>query len=820
MIDANPDESNVKSVSVLAATALVVADMIGVGVYTSLGFQLAGLSSPAAIMVLWLIGGGVALCGAFCYAELAAMFPRSSGEYNLLARAFSPATGFLAGWLSATVGFAAPVALAALALGDYAKSYAPDCPPAALGAAVIVLVSAVHLAGVRQGARFQIASTALKIVVILVLIVAGLFAGWQHPAAKLAEAPPLSQIFSAPFAISLVFVMYSYTGWNAATYIVGEIHEPQKNLPKALFLGTGLVVALYVGLNAVFLITTPAAEMAGKVNVAQIAAAHIFGADGGRIVDALIALGLVSSISAMMWIGPRVTMTMGEDLPPMRVFARKNAHGAPVAATLLQMAAAGAMLFTQSFEAVLEYAQFGLTFCSFLTVLGLVKLRLARPDLERPYRAWGYPLTPLVFLGVTGSTMYYLMATRPLQSFAGLATMLAGLAVYGLFALRRRAASVPLAKLGVGLCLAALLAAGVAAKPAAAASADDTARFLAGMSVPTSSPLAPLAAEAAWKQHAARFDAAFGRVEARQLAPARAFAKDNLPSGRPNLIYMFSGPDFLYANALFPNRATYLLAGLEPVGAVPDLALLPKRSVAGALRGLEAALRDVLNLSFFRTIDMKSQFRATPVKGALPVLYVFLARSGKVVQEASLVRLSESGELSPESPGASGAQGAKIVFSSPGGPAQTLYFFSANVADDNFKKTGFAPFAAKLGPADALLKSASYLMHGGGFSQVRNFIMTRSSAILQDDTGVPARLFGPEWTLLPFGNYMKPIPLFAQMYQPKLAEIFRKTPHPRLPFGVGYRYRPNESGLLLATKKETRYAAPTGKAEASPAQAK
>jgi hypothetical protein len=273
---------------------------------------------------------------------------------------------------------------------------------------------------------------------------------------------------------------------------------------------------------------------------------------------------------------------------------------------------------------------------------------------------------------------------------------------------------------------------------------------------------------------------------------------------------MFSGPDFLYANAFFPGRAVYVLSGLEPVGAVPDLAQLAKNAIPGVLRAQEAALRDVLNLSFFRTIDMKDDLRASPVKGALPVLYVFLARSGKTVQEASLIRLSESGEVSPDAPGSTGTPGAKIVFSSPGGPTQTLYFFSANAENGSFKKTGIEPLCAKLGAADALVKSASYLLYGGNFSDVRSFILARSSSILQDDTGVPLRFFGADWTLQPFGNYVRPIPIFAHMYQPRIAELFRKVPHGPLPFGVGYRYRPNQSSLVLATKKETRYAAPAG----------
>jgi APA family basic amino acid/polyamine antiporter len=237
-------------------------------------------------------------------------------------------------------------------------------------------------------------------------------------------------IGSAPFAISLVFVMYAYSGWNAATYIVGELREPSSSLPRALFIGTGVVVALYVGLNAVFLATTPIKEMAGQLDVAIIAGTHMFGEFGGHLIGMLICLGLISSISAMTWIGPRVTMIMGEDIPTLRLFARRSKQGVPTFAIVFQLLISNLLLLTQSFEAVLDFIQFSLAFCAFFTVLGVIKMRITHPHLARPYRAWGYPVTPVVFLTVTLFMMYYLVTTRPVQSLAGFAMMSAGLVIY------------------------------------------------------------------------------------------------------------------------------------------------------------------------------------------------------------------------------------------------------------------------------------------------------------------------------------------------------------------------------------------------------
>lgn len=427
---------SVPTVTTVAATAIVVADMVGVGVFTSLGFQVKDITSGFTILFLWLLGGLVAFCGAICYAELASMFPRSSGEYNFLTRSYHPAVGFLAGWLSATVGFSAPVALAALAFGEYSKSILPGAPPLLMGLGVIWLVSLVHLKGNRHGSVFQIASTVLKLALILAFIVAGFALGGGQQISFLPSAADPIHIFSAPFAISLVFVMYSYSGWNAATYIIGELKDPVRTLPRALFFGTLIVVALYIALNAVFLYTTPISKLAGQLDVAVVVGNHLFGEAGGRLVGALICLGLISTVSAMIWIGPRVAVTMGEDNPLLRVFAWRSAKGVPAPAILFQAVVSSLLLSTQSFEAVLDFIQFSLTFCSFLTVLGVIKLRITRPDLPRPYRAWGYPLTPLLFLAVTGFMMYYLITVRPLQSLAGFLMMLAGLLLYAVAALQ------------------------------------------------------------------------------------------------------------------------------------------------------------------------------------------------------------------------------------------------------------------------------------------------------------------------------------------------------------------------------------------------
>lgn len=417
-------------VSAFTATCLVVANMVGTGVFTSLGFQVASFSSPVVLLSLWILGGIGALCGALTYGELGAAFPRSGGEYNFLSRIYHPAVGFLSGWLSLTVGFAAPIALAAMALAAYVGHVVPLGYPKPVAAAVVTLIAAVHLAGVKSGARFQVAFTTAKVLLITGFSVCGILMADPQLLALAPTAADLGLILSAPFAVSLVFVSYAYSGWNAAAYIAGEMKDPRRDLPKALLIGTAIVMAIYVLLNFVFLRAAPMGELAGKLEVGYVAAVHVFGPHGGRIMAGLIALGLVSTISAMTWAGPRVAQVMGEDIPLFKALAWTRPSGAPVGATLLQLAIVFTLLFTSTFESVLTYLGFTLALSTVLTVFGVFVLRWRQPRLPRPYKTLGYPVTPILFIAIEGWMLVYIFMNKPHESLAGLGTLLLGLAIY------------------------------------------------------------------------------------------------------------------------------------------------------------------------------------------------------------------------------------------------------------------------------------------------------------------------------------------------------------------------------------------------------
>jgi APA family basic amino acid/polyamine antiporter len=406
--------------------------MVGTGVFTSLHYQVEPLPSGFVILVLWLVGGICALCGALAYGELAAALPRSGGEYHLLSKTLHPAVGFVAGWLSATVGFAAPIAVAAMAFGRYFADAFPGQSPLVLSFAVTGIVTMVHLRGVSFGTDFQNAATALKVALILVFIVAGAVAKSTTGISFTPHRGAIDLIISPSFAFNLVFVMYAYSGWNAATYIVGEVRDPAINVPRSIAFGTLIVTGLYLALNATFLRAAPMAELAEKekIEVGYAAATHIFGDAGGRIMAGLICLGLVASISAMTWVGPRVSMVMGEDHWLLAPLARKSTRGVPAIGMLLQLAIVVVLLWKAGFDQVINFIQFSLTLCSFLTVAGLFVLRRTQPDLPRPYRTWGYPFTPLIFLTISGWMLVHIVQSKPRESLAGLATLLLGLAIY------------------------------------------------------------------------------------------------------------------------------------------------------------------------------------------------------------------------------------------------------------------------------------------------------------------------------------------------------------------------------------------------------
>src|SRR6266487_1046398 len=333
-------------------------------------------------------------------------------------------------------------------------------------------------------------------------------------------------------------------------------------------------------------------------------------------------------------------------------------------------------------------------------------------------------------------------------------------------------------------------------------SPDDTARFLAGMPLPKNSPLALLATDPAWQNHSTFFENAFSKLNQRQLQKLHAWQQNYLPEATqpmPVAFYMFSGPDFLYVDQLFPKASVYVLCGKESMGPPPD----PLRitNLPGALHNLEEAMNSSLRFSFFITKDMKVDLQSQQLNGTLPILYVFLARADKSITDVTFGSLNGNGTFQEGKAG--GIPGVRISYiDSPSGNAQTLFYFTTDISDGGIHSNpGFLKFCEHFGVGCSLLKSSSYLMFEEGFATIRNFVLDHSDTIVQDDAGIPLSYFKPDkWNIRLFGNYIGPIEIFKQHYQPKLTELYQQSNPPPLEFNFGYRWNYKESNLIVAQR--------------------
>jgi basic amino acid/polyamine antiporter, APA family len=430
------------------ATYVVVSSMVGVGVLTTSGYTVAAVGSNQIMLGLWLVGGMIALCGALTIAELSAALPASGGEYIYLFEAYGPVVAFLSGWVSFMIGFAAPIAASSFAAASY--MLAPFGLRAATDRVVIrgcatlaiLAFSVIHTSGGGRAARVHSAVTLLKLGVLASLLVAGLAMGWRH-GVNLVDRPPLDIRGTTAMIFSLVYISYAYTGWNAATYLAGEIKDPGRRLPRAILIGTSVVIILYLGLNTVYALALPAAVIRGIAErdgfdavapVAELSARQLFGPRVAAPLSVAIGLTLLASLSAYVLTGPRVAYAMARAGHFPAIAGRLTAGSrAPAVATSLQVAWAVVLLWTGSFESIVIYAGVGLALFSMLAVGSIYVLRRTRPDLPRPFRTPGYPIVPAIFLAGTALLTLAAFLERPMVSLASLLSILAGMPVYYLW---------------------------------------------------------------------------------------------------------------------------------------------------------------------------------------------------------------------------------------------------------------------------------------------------------------------------------------------------------------------------------------------------
>ncbi len=435
-----------------SATALVVANIIGAGIFTTTGFQAADLGHPLYIFLLWIIGGALAFFGALCYGELGALMPHAGGEYVYLRDTYGPALGFMSAFVSLIAGFSAPIAAATKAFVRYLSHFFPLlAEEPMLGSVISVndliaigllwLLIVIHLRGVRAGMGFNDLVTLFKVAGIVSILLAAVALGrgdvsnLTRVSASFYELGRAETL--AAFGTSLIFVMFCYSGWNAAAYVASEMKDPQRDLPRALLLGTVIVLVLYLGLNAVYFFGANVDELAGKVEVGLVASRSLFGAWGVTLVTIVLCTSILASASAMIIVGPRVYYALGRDFLPFSFLAKTRRTGSPATALLLQGVVTSLIIVSGRVDQIQQYAGFTLVLFASLAVSCVIVLRVRRPDLKRPFRAWGYPITPLLFLCVSGWMMYWAFQGRPVESTLSLLTVLAGGVIFFLTTTRR-----------------------------------------------------------------------------------------------------------------------------------------------------------------------------------------------------------------------------------------------------------------------------------------------------------------------------------------------------------------------------------------------
>ena len=414
----------------LTAFAIVVGSMVGTGVFTSLGFQLAEFESGFALMFLWVLGGICAFCGAVSYCELASSIPRSGGEYTFLREAFHPSVGFIAGWISFTVGFSAPAALVAMTFGAYLEASLGWINPKFASIGLIVVVTALHGYSHQSSGGFQTSFTIVKIALILLFCgTAYMLATTVQQVSFVPQWTDLNLVLSGGFAVSLIYVNYAYAGWNATTYVTEEFNQPTRAINRALMAGTCTVLVLYLLLNGTFLTIAPADAMKGEVEVGFIAAKFAFGEIGAQLMSLMIAVILISTLSAMILAGPRVLSRIGNDYPVLGWLGRTNRHNVPAVAIATQSTLAITFILTGTFEDILVFAGLLLGVSAFSAVTASMWMRMRRGK-PSGYLMPFYPLPPIVFLIVTGWAIGYTFVERVFEGVFAVVMIAIGGSLY------------------------------------------------------------------------------------------------------------------------------------------------------------------------------------------------------------------------------------------------------------------------------------------------------------------------------------------------------------------------------------------------------
>ena len=652
---------------------------------------------------------------------------------------------------------------------------------------------------------------------ICFFIIAGFLFHNTHPidVSGLAHADFWKDINNPGFWIGLIFVSYAYSGWNASAYIIDDITQPQKTVPRSILIGTLIVTILYVAINYVFLISAPASEMMGKPEVANVSASYILGKTGAMIVSGMISFFLISTISSMIIVGPRVIGRIASDYNQFHFFAKLNQNGIPVRAILLQSFIAVILILTSSFEFIITFIGFILSVFTTMTVIGLIILRIKNPEIKRTYKVPLYPITPILFSIFNIWTMWYLINNKPMAVMVSIAFLALGFAVFKFLSKKNLVNTMLILLLGVFLfssCNAPKskneetatkeksdLVYNETSKTNLVANSelDKNATLIAGMDTSSIS-------SSVTRAYIRNLNRIWNSKNNRFVLPIRHWMKqtgiaDSISSSKKLVFYPFSGPDFEFANNFYPDADEYILCGLEKSGNDSSLIFSKKIMVDSFIKSADEYFYYANRFGFFRTLDMEKQFDKT---GVVDIISFYLKRSGAHINNVVNYHWNQStGQFTkPDSTYKSNV--CYFEFTTSSGKNSKLYFFSKDLSDAGMQIDKQWLSWVKKESEDkqmvSLTKSASYLMHTSYFSAVRNFILKNSSLHIQDDSGISYNyLVSSGRKLNLYGKYSQVIPLFKNKLQPELIERYKSDSVKALPFGIGYNMVYKESNLQV-----------------------
>lgn len=812
----------------LPAISIVIANMVGVGVFTSLGFQLNDLTDYRAILMIWIIGGMLALLGSLCYAELSSTFPQSGGEYHFLRISFGNLTGFLSGWTSAILGFAAPIAAAAHAFATYFTNVIDtSVSPIYISASLILLITLIHAISIKTGTRFQVYFTVGKVAIMILFITAGLVltkdrlplesAGTVLKGGVLLKVKEdvllkgdfFKNLSNQAFWIGLIFVSYAYSGWNASAYMIDDIKNPVKNVPRSIIIGTVCVILLYTLINFVFLKSTPANQLRGQEDVAHIAATSLFGSSGAKILSGLISFFLISTISSMIIVGPRVIKRISQDYTVFKYFSADANNNVPLRALLLQSGIALLVLITSSFEFIITSIGFILTIFTTLTAASVILMRYKMPDQPRILKFTLYPIAPILYCVFNLWILYFTVLNKPYHVLSSLIFLAIGGILYVWVNFKNKIITNVLPILFISFALACNDNKPKTNLQSAKTEVSDesqnitisidsiknqrsdiiSGRDIRGIDLKT-------------LESVKRLDENWLESEKKIFFPINEWRKEekiqDKTSENYGVFYPFSGPDLPFVQAFYPAAKLYVLVGLEKAGDSSSIMFSRLPDYKSFITNAERYFYFSGRMGFFRTMDMEKQFSQ---RGVVDILAFYLKKSKCDIVSIDLLKWNGN-KLQDLDSNLEGNNVCHIKFLNTEKKLSEMYYFQKDLSDEALKtdSTWFNWLKEKYSglKVASLLKSASYLLHRSNFSSVRNFIIENSSAHIQDDSGIG---FGyildskKEYRL--YGKYTRTIPMFRGYTDRRLIGLYDSLDVKPLPFKIGYNISHGESNLLL-----------------------